>query len=182
VPILFHEYLAQYHNRDHATYFPDQKDSIDLIYENPTDDQPIQINYGPSYFESYHTLSDVKYLHGLNMNYNSSDQQLKDSATEACASIGPSLHLFELGNEWNFAPGTYRAANYSLLDYVDEWNMKSEIVKKAVQKACPGFFPGFMAPSFVLIDKIVTTTWTAEELFKLGYDNKNLTKELSFHK
>jgi hypothetical protein len=105
-----------------------------------------------------------------------------DAATEACTSIGPKLHLYELGNEFNFAPGKYRAANYSLLDYVHEWDMKSEIVKKAVQKACPGLFPGFMAPSFVLIDKIVNTTWTAEELYSLGYDTNNLTKELSFHK
>lgn len=66
------------------------------------------------------------------MNQNSSDTQLEVSAMEACTSIGAQLHLFELGNEFNFAPGKYRAANYSLLDYATEWNSKSQIVKAAV--------------------------------------------------
>ncbi|KAJ5383068.1 hypothetical protein N7517_000979 [Penicillium concentricum] len=169
-------------SQDHATYFPDQEENVKLIYQNPTDDQPIQINYGPAYFESYHTLGDIKYLHGLNMNQNYSTKQLELEAAEACTSIGPKLHLFELGNEFNFAPGKYRAANYSLLDYAEEWNSKSAIVKSAVQKACPGSFPGFMAPSLVLLDFITGTSWTAEELYSLGYDEHNLTKELCFHK
>ncbi|KAJ5419531.1 uncharacterized protein N7487_003081 [Penicillium crustosum] len=168
-------------SQDHATYIPDQEENVKLFYQNPTDDQPIQINYGPTFFESYHTLGDIKFLHGLNMNQNSSIQQLQDSAAKACTSIGPQLHLFELGNEFNFAPGKYRAANYSLLDYVEEWNFKSAIVKSAVQKACPGSFPGFMAPSFVLLDFIDETTWTAEDLYNLGYDKDDLTKELCFH-
>ncbi|KAF4770442.1 hypothetical protein HAV15_013029 [Penicillium sp. str.  len=145
-------------DRDHATYFPDQEENVKLFYQNPTDDQPIQINYGPTFFESYHTLGDIKFLHGLNMNQNSSIQQLQDSATEACTSIGHQLHLFEL-----------------------EWNSKSAIVKSAVQKACTGSFPGFMAPSFVLLDFIDDTTWTAEDLYNLGYDKDDLTKELCFH-
>ncbi|KGO60703.1 Glycoside hydrolase, superfamily [Penicillium expansum] len=168
-------------SQDHATYFPDQEENVQLIYQNPTDDQPIQINYGPTFFESYHTLGDIRYLHGLNMAQNKSTQLLELSAAEACTSIGPQLHLFELGNEFNFAPGTYRPTNYSLLDYVEEWNSKSVIVKSAVQKACPGPFPGFMAPSFVLLDFIDDTTWTAEDLYNLGYDKDDLTKELCFH-
>ncbi|KAJ5951122.1 uncharacterized protein N7479_009535 [Penicillium vulpinum] len=168
-------------SQDHAIYFPDQEENVKLFYRNPTDDQPIQINYGPTYFESYHTLGKIKYVHGLNMNQNYSTEQLELAATEACTSIGPQLHLFELGNEFNFAPGKYRAANYSLLDYAEEWNTKSAIIKSAVQKACPGSFPGFMAPSFVLLDFIVKTSWTAEELYNLGYDKDNLTKEMCFH-
>ncbi|CAI7610721.1 unnamed protein product [Penicillium glandicola] len=168
-------------SQDHATYFPDQEDNVQLIYENPTDDQPIQINYGPTFFESYHTLGQIKFLHGLNMAQNKSTEQLELEAMEACTSIGPQLYLYELGNEFNFAPGTYRSTNYSLLDYSEEWNTKSAIVKSAVQKACPGSFPGFMAPSLVLLDFIANTTWTAEDLYNLGYDEHNLTKELCFH-
>lgn len=167
---------------DHATYFPDQEENVKLFYQNPTSDQPIQINYRPTFFELYHTLREIKFLYGLNMNQNPSIQQLQDSATEACTSIGSQLHLFELGNEFNFAPGKYHAANYSLLDYVEEWNSKLAIVKSAVQKACSGSFPGFMATSFVLLDFIDDTTWTAEDLYNLGYDKDDLTKELCFHK
>ncbi|KAJ5098927.1 hypothetical protein N7532_005928 [Penicillium argentinense] len=169
-------------SQDHSDYFPDQEENIKLIYEHPDDDQPIQINYGPTFFESYHTLGPIKFLHGLNMNQNRSMEQLQDAAAEACTAIGPQLHLFELGNEWNFVPGEYRAGNYSMLDYAQEWNHKSSIVKAAVQNACPGPFPGFMAPSFVLLTFVDTKGWTAEGLYHLGYDQKNLTKELSFHK
>ncbi|CAG8948131.1 unnamed protein product [Penicillium salamii] len=169
-------------SQDHATYYPEQESNIDLVYQNPGDDQPIQINYGPAFFESYHTLGEIKYLHGLNMNQNTSVEQLEMSAMDACTALGSQLHLFELGNEFNFAPGKYRASNYSLLDYANEWNLKSEIVKTAVDKACPGLFPGFMAPSLVLLDNIVNTTWTGEELYSLGYDENNLTRELCFHK
>lgn len=121
-------------------------------------------------------------MHGLNQNQNRSIRQLQDAAVEACTAIGPQLHLFELGNEWNFASDGYRSANYSMLDYVHEWNHKSSVIKEAVQKACPGSFPGFMAPSFILMDFIKGNGWSAEGLYSLGYDEKNLTKELSFHK
>jgi hypothetical protein len=67
-------------------------------------------------------------------------------------------------------------------DYVHEWNYKSAAVVAAVQKACPGKFPGFMAPSFVLLDFITPNGWTADGLYQLGYDRNNLTKILSFHK
>lgn len=115
------------------------------------------------------------------MNQNHSTRELQDAAVEACTSIGPQLELFELGNEWNFAPGKYRPANYSMLDYVHEWNNKSAAIEAAVQRSCPGLFPGFMAPSFVLLS-FIDNTWSAEELFRLGYDPKDLTRELSFHK
>lgn len=68
-----------------------------------------------------------------------------------------------------------------MLDYVHEWNHKSAAVTAAVQNACPGPFAGFMAPSFVLLN-FIENQWSAEELFNLGYDPHNLTKELSFHK
>lgn len=189
--------LISYHSRDHATYFPYQEENIHLVYENPSDDQPKQINYGPGFFESYHTLGDVKYIHGLNLNQ-TEPTQLETAATQACKSIGSKLHLLELGNEFNVAPIMYRPSNYSIGDYVREWNAKSESVRRTVQKAC-GNFPGLMAPSFILLDGIdigplleklpvqgslpdfVDPTNTAERIFNHGYDEKNLTKELSFH-
>lgn len=154
---------------------------MQLIFANPDDDQPDRINYGPSYFESYHTLGKIQFVHGLNMNQNKSTKQLQDSAVVACTSIGPQLELFELGNEFDFAPGSYRSTNYSLSDYVDEWNGKSASVQSAVNDACTPASFGFMAPSFILGD-VVNTTWTVEEMYRLGYDPKNLTKEISIHK
>ena len=192
--------LIRSHSRDHATYFPHQKESIHLIYQNASDDQPKQINYGPGFFESYHTLGDVNYIHGLNLNQSDSTH-LETAATQACKSIGSKLHLLELGNEFNVAPIMYRPSNYSIDDYVHEWNAKSVNVKKTVQKACSDF-PGLMAPSFMLLDGIdigpilkkfpmlgqgslpsfIDPAKTAEETINHGYDDANLIKELSFHK
>jgi hypothetical protein len=101
---------------------------------------------------------------------------------EACTFVSPQLHLFEFGNEFNFAAGKYRAANPPLLDYADEWTFQSAIVRAAVRKACPEPFPGLMAPSLVLLDFSSNTTWAAEYLYNLGYDKHNLTRELCFHK
>ncbi|KAJ5653850.1 hypothetical protein N7490_000853 [Penicillium lividum] len=167
--------------QDKSNYFPDQEEGIKLIFQKATDDQPYQINYGPAFFESYHTLGNINFFHGLNMNQNSSMEQLAEAAVVACQSIGPQLELFELGNEWNYAAKNYRPGNYSELDYTQEWNRKSAFVHVAVKKACPGLSPGFMAPSFVLLDDTDSSGWTAEELYNLGYDPNDLTRELSFH-
>ncbi|KAJ5952165.1 uncharacterized protein N7479_010578 [Penicillium vulpinum] len=170
-------------SQDNSDYFPEQKENIKLIFKNPGDDQPEKAHYGPSYFESYQTLGDIQFIHGLNMKQNDS-RQLRDAAVGACTSLGSNLHLFELGNEWNFGPGIYLAANYSIQDYVQEWKRKSDVVLAGVQKACPGPFPGFMAPSFLYFASGLFNQqfpWKAEDLYKLGYDPKNLTKEISFH-
>lgn len=123
----------------------------------------------------------MKFIHGLNMKQNNSIQQLKDAALEACRSLGNNLDSFELGNEINFEAPKYRPANYTLSSYANEWNYKSEAIKAAFEEACPGAFPGFMAPSFVIMS-LVKNNWTVEELFELGFDTKNLTKEISLHK
>lgn len=123
----------------------------------------------------------MNYIHGLNMKQNSSIQQLTDAAVIACRSLGASLDSFELGNEINMEASKYRPANYTLQSYVDEWNYKTAAIEAAVEKGCPGTVLGFMSPSFVILD-IIKSSWNAEALFQLGYDPKNLTKDLSYHK
>lgn len=77
------------------------------------------------------------------MKQNSSIQQIKDAALEAYRS---------LGNEIKFRAPKYWLENYTLLSYADEWNYKSEKTKAVFEEACPGAFPGFFAPSFVIIN------------------------------
>lgn len=79
-------------------------------------------------------------------------------------------------------PQRYRPAGYSAQDYVDEWNRKSAAVKDAVEKACPDIDLGFMAPTFIFLPGIVDPAYNAEDIYNLGYDPKNLTRELCFHK
>lgn len=79
-------------------------------------------------------------------------------------------------------PQRYRPAGYSAQDYVDEWNRKSAAVKDAVEQACPDIDLGFMAPTFIFLPGIVDPAYNAEDIYNLGYDPKNLTRELCFHK
>jgi hypothetical protein len=67
-------------------------------------------------------------MHGLNMNQNSSTEQLEIAAPEACTSIGPQLHLFDVGKDFKFAQRDYRAANYSLLEDANERKLVSSRV------------------------------------------------------
>jgi hypothetical protein len=168
-------------SKDHSFYYPDQEKTIERIYQDPSDDQPNLINYGPGFFESYHTLGPVPFIHGLNLAQNESVSRLIAAATAACHSIGSQLHLVELGNEWDYDPQRYRPASYSVHDYVDEWNLKSAAVMAAIREACPDLDLGFMAPTFIFLDTI-DEAWTAEEVFNLGYDPNRLTRELAFHK
>lgn len=157
------------------------KESVQNTFENPDDDQPIYTSYGPSFFESYNALGDFPYIHGLN--FNLSLEQETSAATEACRVIGSNLHLLELGNEINMDPARYRPKGYSLDDYIREWNQRTTALEAAYRKACPGSFIGFMAPSFILPlfhieDKM---DWEMVEMFQEGYDEKNLTREISAH-
>ncbi|OQE04651.1 hypothetical protein PENVUL_c031G10233 [Penicillium vulpinum] len=128
---------------------------------------------------------------------------LEASTALACKTIGPNLHLLELGNEFNISPIMYRSTNYTMQDYVNEWNTKTASVRDAVHKACGGSFPGLMAPSFILLDGLdidplmdlfpdeitkgpmldfVDPHTTAETLFDIdAYDKNGLIKELGFH-
>ena len=168
--------------RDRSEYIPSMKESVQNIFANPDDDQPVHTNYGPAYFESYTALGDYPFIQGLN--FNMSLEQETSAAMEACHEIGSNnLHLYELGNEINMDPSRYRSKNYSVDDYIREWNHKTTALQEAYAKACPGSFPGFMAPSFILPyfadDEILD--WKIEEMYKNGYDRDNLTREISVH-
>lgn len=163
--------------RDHSDYFPDQEENIKLCFQSLDLDQPGSVKYGPAFFEGYANLGPIQYIHGLNMAQNSTEQ-LKEAAATACESIGPQLHLFELGNEWNWSPGMYRADNYTLADYAHQWNQRTDIIKKA----CPGNFHGMFGPSFVPDNFNESSDWSAVKLFNLDYDPNEWTKELNFHK
>ncbi|KAJ5489322.1 L-xylulose reductase [Penicillium diatomitis] len=168
-------------SQDNSIFYPNQEEGVQLIFTHPNDDQPSQIHYGPAFFESYETLGDIQYIHGLNMKQNNSMQQLTDAAVAACRSMGSKLNSYELGNEFNMEAFKYRPANYTLQSYIDEWNSKTAAIMNAVKMSCPGTNPGFMAPSWVLAPMVKSENWTIEELFKSGFDPRNITRDISFH-
>lgn len=164
-----------------------------MIFENPGDDQPKKLTYGPAFFQSYHTLGDVQYIHGLNFVQNDSVAQLEAATTAACKSIGESLDLLELGNEPNVdLISDNMPLTYTIDDHIADWNWKSGVVASAVNETCPGRTANFMAPSFMLFssniaellpfdDEAFPPGWSLEGLFDGGYDT-TLVKQLSIHK
>ncbi|EYE96476.1 glycosyl hydrolase family 79 C-terminal domain-containing protein [Aspergillus ruber CBS 135680] len=140
--------------QDRAFYNPNQNAAINLTYETPTDDQPIKVTYGPDFFQSYHAIPGLEFSYGLNLAYNGSDQstQLSSAAAAACKNMGSALSLSELGNEPDFYPGypSYnRPPNWTMTEYIREWNWKTGVVTKAMEKECPGVNVRFVAPSFI---------------------------------
>lgn len=170
------------YGRDRAEYIPTMQKSIQNIFTSPDDDQPVHTNYGPAYFESYAALGDYPFIHGLN--FNLSLAQETSAVLEACRTVRNGNFLYELGNEINMEPARYRSKDYSMQDYVHEWNDKTAALRQAYEENCPGSSEfGLMAPSFILpyfhSDDI--NHWSMEEMYSNGYDPETLTREISAH-
>lgn len=183
-----------FYYRDKATFNPNQTENINLEFKNADDDQPKAVEYGPAFFESYHTLGDARFIHGLNFVQNDSLAQTESAAAAACKGIGANLDQLELGNEPNIGKlATGLPLTYSMDDYIADWNWKSQAVASAVSKACQGREINLMSPSFIVlsnnileilpmdVEKALPPGWNLEDLFEGGYDTK-LVKEISVHK
>jgi len=86
-------------------------------------DYPTTLTIGPSYFESYLTWPDTKFVHGFNLGRNSTvaRQGLIDSVPYVCKALeGGKLLHWELGNEPDLfktsAQGPVRPANWTEQD------------------------------------------------------------------
>ncbi|CAD0109587.1 unnamed protein product [Aureobasidium uvarum] len=96
----------------------------------------------------------TRFTHGFNMGANSSAarQATYDSAAYACKAIGSNLLFWEYGNEPDlFHASGYRPgpAEWSEIDYVEEWLNGTSNIENVVKEACPQLAKTkFMAPSF----------------------------------
>lgn len=173
-------------NRDRTFYNPNQNEAMNLTYETPTDDQPIKVTYGPDFFSSYHAIPGLEFSHSLNLAYNGSDQstQLPSAAAAACKHMGSTLRLSELGNEPDFYsgyPSYTRPPNWTMAEYIREWNWKSGVVAKAMKEECPGINVGFAAPSLIWSNWSGRAPWDPQDVFRKGLDTRFI-HEISMHK
>lgn len=126
------------------------------IIPDIAEDYPRYLTIGPSYFESYATFPDTKYIHGFNMGQNGSIgmESLLATAPLACKALRDGrLEYWELGNEpdqfTTTDRGTRRPADWDEEDYVEEWLEKTTAIRKRMEETCPRHMAGrkYIAPS-----------------------------------
>ncbi|KAK3950484.1 hypothetical protein QBC32DRAFT_326117 [Pseudoneurospora amorphoporcata] len=124
-------------------------------------DFPTTIFIGPSFFESYNTFKNTKFIHGFNLglggNGTSGWQTLLDTVPLACKALGRrKLFAWEYGNEPDLFPisgtGPVRPPSWNEAEYVDQWLNGTRMIHKLLEKNCPGLAKsgtyGYIAPSF----------------------------------
>ena len=131
-------------DRDFALFDADLKVATNGTYvPQISEDYPLILSFGPSFFESYQTWPNAKFVHGLNLAKNGSSDlnSLIDSIPYACKALSDNNFLFwEMGNEPDLyktsAQGIRRPASWNETDYVKEWNQKISDVNNALKKSC----------------------------------------------
>ena len=154
-------------SQDNAYFVASQKEASILRFATPNADQPANLTFGPAFFESYHTWSETKFIHGFNLKANSTAdrQAVIDSAKVACRSLGGQALAWQLGNEadaYTFAAiGATRPPSYNEASYVEEWLNVTRAIRSSVESACPElastewYAPSFAtSPGFSQLDQI----------------------------
>ncbi|KAH8691375.1 hypothetical protein BGW36DRAFT_400670 [Talaromyces proteolyticus] len=146
--------------QDYALYNASLEYAINgTIIPSKSEDYPYILYIGPSFFESYSTWPDTKFIHGYNLGKNGSDslKSLLDTVPLVCKALqGGKLAYWELGNEPDLyktsSQGIVRPANWTEQGYVDEWLSKSRKIRAALAKSCPEMAADenykYIAPSF----------------------------------
>ncbi|KAI1137099.1 glycoside hydrolase family 79 protein [Hypoxylon sp. FL0543] len=171
--------------QDFAIYNASLKIAINGTYNlSRSADYPTTIEIGPSYFESYNTLPNVKFSHGFNMGGNHDDRQwdtLLKTAALACQALDKdNLYFWEYGNEPDLFSGAVRPSDWTESDYVAEWLNGTRNVYSIFNHSCPDSSNdtvGWLAPSFAGTSNHLkaSRTWSS------GMNDDNDIKLFSSH-
>ncbi|KAL5327447.1 hypothetical protein ACEPPN_005143 [Leptodophora sp. 'Broadleaf-Isolate-01'] len=148
--------------QDYALYNASLKAAVNGTYNNArSPDYPTTIYIGPSFFDSYNTFPDTKYVHGFNLglggNNSAGWQTLLDTVPLACKALGgDKLLWWEYGNEPDLfstsAQGPVRPPGWHESQYVAQWLNGTRAISGQLEKYCPellgGEKYGYLAPSF----------------------------------
>lgn len=159
--------------RDYALYNASLQTATNGTYiPSISTDYPRILYIGPSFFESYTTWPNTKFIHGFNLAKNDSAalDSLLATVPLACRALqGGRLAYWELGNEPDLyktsAQGIMRPANWTERDYVEEWLTKTRAIRDALAEACPEMATDaayrYIAPSFAGVANSLqpVTTW-----------------------
>ncbi|OCL03668.1 glycoside hydrolase family 79 protein [Glonium stellatum] len=135
-------------------------------------DYPLILSIGPSFFESYSTWPNTKFIHGFNLAKNTTDDRVKllDTVPLVCKALGGGKLLYwELGNEPDLyktsAQGRVRPPTWTESDYVSEWIDVTGKIGVSMAKSCTNMTRSYayqyIAPSFAGTNNSLKplTTW-----------------------
>jgi hypothetical protein len=140
-------------------------------------DYPTTLSIGPSYFQSFSTWPDTKFIYGFNLRLSVENgagwESLLETVPLACKALEHNKLLsWEYGNE----PNRYST---SVPTYVANWLRGTRAIKQQLAKACPELLTddnyGYIAPSLSNTLRLVPT-------FHGGLDVDQNIKLISSHK
>jgi hypothetical protein len=148
--------------QDYALYNPSLATATNgTINPSRSVDYPTTLFIGPSFFDSYSTWPNTKFIHGFNLGLGGNDsagwETLIETVPLACKALGKEKLLWwEYGNEPDLystsAQGPVRPANWSEPEYVSQWLNGTRAIKAELANACPDLLTGdsygYYAPSF----------------------------------
>lgn len=95
-----------------------------------------RVNVGPVWFEGFNNFPGSRWVYQVNMGTSYNETGGLENALEVARmvmdAVQDKLDSFELGNEPEMMTG--RNANYSVEDYVTEWNLYADAVSAFVLK------------------------------------------------
>lgn len=162
--------------RDYALYNASLKVATNGTYiPSISKDYPLILYIGPSYYESFNTWPDTKFIYGFNLAKNTTEasESISNSVPQACKALSNgNLLYWEMGNEPDLfktsAQGITRPKSWDEADYVNEWMNKTNMVKDLLAKNCDQSFVSsssfrWIAPSFAGTNNSLnaTKTWQA---------------------
>jgi len=178
--------------QDYALYNASLEQATYGIY-NParSSDYPTTLFIGPSYFDSYNTFSDTKFIHGFNLGLGGNDsagwETLLETVPLACKALGNGKLLWwEYGNEPDLystsSQGPVRPPGWNESEYVAQWLNGTRAIKNQLSIACPDLLSnstyGYYAPSFAGVNNHLKPVLT----WKDGLNVDGDIKLISSHK
>ncbi len=178
--------------QDYALYNSSLETAINGTYNfTRSKDYPTTIFIGPSYFDSYSTWPDTKFIHGFNLGLGGKNsvgfETLLETVPLACKALSNGRLLWwEYGNEPDLystsAQGPVRPLSWNESEYVSQWLNGTNAVKSQLTKYCPDMVTndtyGYLAPSFAGTKNHLNplVTW------RVGLDTDQDIKLISSHK
>ena len=179
--------------QDYALYNASLAEAVNGTYSPARSvDYPTTIYIGPSYFDSYSTWPDTKFIHGFNLglggNNSAGWETLLETVPLACKALGDGKLLWwEYGNEPDLystsSQGPVRPPSWSESQYVSQWLNGTRAIKSQLQSACPDLVSndetyGYLAPSFAGTNNHLKPLLTWQD----GIDVDQDIKLISSHK
>ncbi|RDW82571.1 hypothetical protein BP6252_03683 [Coleophoma cylindrospora] len=175
-------------SQDYAIFNSSLPVAIHGVYNySHTQNYPTTVTMGPSFFESYSTWPNTKFIHGFNMGLATTPagwESLLQTIPLACSALeSGNLLWWEYGNEPDLYPTSPArvlrtgAWNYSI--YLDQWKNGTAAIEAGIKTSCPNLTSteeyGYVGPSYAYRGLDPSAT------FASGLNENGTIKQITMH-